>query len=122
MTPDHGRCQHKIYFLSCEDYDSLWERAGGACEICRTPQADVRGGKLYIDHDHRYGDFAVRGLLCPRCNKLVARVEMTNEWHHEVSSYLKNAWFLGVLRARHAARLAADRSRRKTLVRAALAR
>jgi len=122
MTPDHGRCQHKIYFLSCEDYDFLWERAGGACEICRTPQADVRGGKLYIDHDHRYGDFAVRGLLCPKCNKLVARVEKTNEWNHQVSVYLQNAWFLSVLHARHDARLATERDRRAAIVRAALAR
>ena len=56
-------CAHKLYQLSCDDYDRLMEHAGGACQICGFR------GFLVVDHDAGVGDWAVRGLLCGRCNR-----------------------------------------------------
>lgn len=38
----------------------------GRCAICGTPEADVPGGLLHLDHEHATS--LVRGLLCTNCN------------------------------------------------------
>lgn len=49
------------YGISAEDFDTMAEKQGGECAICRdTPE------KLFVDHCHDTGQ--VRGLLCNRCN------------------------------------------------------
>ena|SRR5690625_358126 len=68
-APRHSSkwCHHKNYGLSCGEYDALYERADGGCEICRVVT------KLVIDHCHESG--MVRGLLCFRCNWRMSRVD-----------------------------------------------
>lgn len=63
-------CQHRIYGMTCEQFDALEARAGGKCEICTTPMA-----KLNVDHDHDEAWWAVRGLVCPKCNAHMRRVD-----------------------------------------------
>jgi hypothetical protein len=61
---------HEGYRLSCEEFAQLVDRAGGKCERC---------GKAHLrllidhDHDHPFGRRAVRGLVCPGCNQILAR-------------------------------------------------
>ncbi len=61
------------YGISPAEYDALFEKQHGVCAIC----GQSRKYKLNIDHDHaverELGTRAsVRGLLCRRCNKLLA--------------------------------------------------
>jgi hypothetical protein len=65
------RCAvHRNYSLTCEEFEALWARAEGRCELCGTDAS-----KLVIDHDHRYGMAAVRGLVCTRCNLYIGAFE-----------------------------------------------
>ncbi|TGB06535.1 endonuclease domain-containing protein [Streptomyces sp. MZ04] len=91
---------HQFYSLSCDDYEALWERSGGVCEACGfEPDRPERG--LVIDHDHRYGDAAVRGLICRWCNNALGRLENPDvhpafgpgpgSWFR---SYFRRAWFV----------------------------
>lgn len=53
----------KKYGLTIEAYDALLVKQGGTCGICGA----VTEKNLHVDHCHATG--AVRGLLCPNCNK-----------------------------------------------------
>lgn len=68
----HDTCHHYIYRLTCEDFDGLWNRSGGFCELCGLPEGETKRGRLNIDHDGRR-EHLVRGLLCDRCNSGVMR-------------------------------------------------
>lgn len=113
ISDHHATCQHGAYRLTCEDFEALWERAGGCCEICRVPAADTPAGKLGIDHAQEYGYFAVRGLLCAKCNSLMRYVDRGQKTSRAAREYMANAWFVGVLHARHEANKAAARHHRR---------
>lgn len=75
-SPGHEACSHASYFLSCDEYEKLLARAKGHCERCGVPATSVPGrGKLVVDHDHRVGQRAVRGLICMRCNSHLRHVD-----------------------------------------------
>ncbi len=98
----HASCHHTAYRLTCADYDYLLQRSGGKCEICGTPAAGTPRGFLGIDHDVRYGYFAVRGLLCDECNSLMRYVDRRlKPADDRTRRYTANAWFIGVLVERH---------------------
>jgi hypothetical protein len=69
---------------------------------------------LHIDHDHAYGFFAVRGLLRPKCNALMASVDRHQKVDVRASAYLMNAWFLGFVIKRHLDNVAARKAQRKS--------
>jgi hypothetical protein len=76
--------------MDCDEFDALWARAAGRCEICRVVWRFVVQQRLDIDHDPRKGDWAVRGLLCSRCNTgLGTPGQMVGP---EVDAYLANPW------------------------------
>ena len=54
----------RLYNISIEQYDMLFNSQHGVCAICSKPQRDNR--KLFVDHDHETNK--VRGLLCDKCN------------------------------------------------------
>ena len=61
----------RLFGLSLEDWDALYDRQNGGCAICGESdgygRSDGAGRKrLSVDHDHQTG--AVRGLLCDACN------------------------------------------------------
>lgn len=58
----------RVYGITIEDYDRMLEEQGGLCAICRNPPITYR---LAVDHDHDTG--AVRGLLCPPCNRALEK-------------------------------------------------
>lgn len=96
----HRNCHHKMYRLSCADLDALFAYARGRCQICETPEADTRRGKLVIDHARHYGYTAVRGLLCDKCNSLMSRADAGN-YEPLAFAYWANAWFVRVLTHRY---------------------
>lgn len=118
MKP-HESCQHTAYRLTCADYDALWEHAGGRCEICRKAPEETSHGKLFIDHAGEYGYFAVRGLLCSKCNTFMRYVDRGAKCEGYASRYLQNAWFVRVLQVRHEDNKAAARQARKAAKEAA---
>lgn len=64
---------HRLYGLTCDDYDRLIERADNSCETCGIRAEDTPHGVLHIDHDATVSLYAVRGLLCSRCNTNLER-------------------------------------------------
>lgn len=59
---------------------------GDQCGICLRVRGPAR--KLDRDHDHKTGK--VRGVLCPRCNKILV-YWMTPEWLRAAADYLERA-------------------------------
>lgn len=51
----------KLYGITKDDYDRMYEECGGHCPICKKYYE-----LLHIDHCHKDGH--VRGLLCNSCN------------------------------------------------------
>lgn len=92
----HSTCHHRIYRLTCEQFDELLALAGEHCQVCGIAEADTVPGYLYIDHDNRRGDGFdhVRGLACAKCNSALRFVDNGfREATPEQDRYLKNAWF-----------------------------
>jgi hypothetical protein len=89
MTPKHPSCYHTGYSLSCAEYDDLLSKADGRCMLC------TAAAKLNIDHDHKLGGWAVRGLLCKLCNVRMRYIDAGTAWAGPaVAVYLANAWHL----------------------------
>lgn len=60
------------YGLSLDEYEAWADRLGRRCEICSAVCPPQRYRRLQVDHNHATG--RVRGLLCPRCNRLLGAV------------------------------------------------
>lgn len=83
----HSCMTHRVYHLTCEQYDELREAAGGRCQRCG------QEGRLVIDHDHAGGMAAVRGLVCPACNARLRRVDAMAVARDDLDDkYLESAW------------------------------
>jgi hypothetical protein len=76
--PWNWRCR---YHLTAERYNELLTKQGGVCGICKQPESTIMYGKairLAVDHDHsccpekKSCGKCIRGLLCSRCNKILA--------------------------------------------------
>ncbi|MGH8965825.1 MAG: endonuclease domain-containing protein [Actinomycetes bacterium] len=89
----HQTCQHVAYRMTCEEFENLWARSGGCCEICGQAEPEVPGGRLVIDHDARIGWNAVRGILCPKCNNLMGFVDAGTKQSEKADQYEANAWY-----------------------------
>ena len=61
-----------------------------ACEICRTPEAELPKS-LNIDHVHgTFGMHGVRGLLCNACNTALGKLGDTAEGLRRALAYLES--------------------------------
>jgi hypothetical protein len=76
-----------IYGLSLEEYDAMLARQGGVCAICKKPPS--KGKLLVVDHCHVTG--MVRGLLCGKCNSLLAFGNDDPDIMRAAIAYLKAA-------------------------------
>jgi hypothetical protein len=63
------------YGISPEEYREMIEDHGNRCAVCTAKAGGWRanGGRLVVDHDHETG--AIRGLLCPSCNRGLGQFE-----------------------------------------------
>ncbi|RZI60704.1 MAG: hypothetical protein EOP14_00145 [Pseudomonas sp.] len=60
---------HENYKMSPQDFNALWTKQEGKCEVCAVEMAP-RGkqkNSVCVDHNHSTGE--VRGLLCRDCNR-----------------------------------------------------
>lgn len=60
----------RYYNLTPEEYNVMYNNQKGCCAICGKHQDDIKG-ILQVDHNHKTGK--IRGLLCGKCNYLLAR-------------------------------------------------
>lgn len=72
--------------MSCEDYDALAASIGGSCQVCATPFGEQ---VPQIDHDPEVGPWAVRGMLCTRCN-----TGLGSATDDRVARYLADPWYI----------------------------
>ena len=63
----------KLYGITIEDYEKLFEQQKGVCAICEKVETKIctQGiiQSLSVDHDHSTG--MIRGLLCDKCNHAI---------------------------------------------------
>lgn len=64
---NHGEHIGKLYGLTTEEYQRIYQHQGSKCYICQRATGARR--RLAVDHDHDSG--YVRGLLCRQCNRYV---------------------------------------------------
>lgn len=98
VKPTYYPCAHKKYLLTCEQFDQMLMVHQGHCPLCGQHQSCTSRGLLVVDHDHRYGMWAVRGVICQPCNTRI-------EWGAysrmpRVEAYLANPWYATMLASR----------------------
>lgn len=81
----------RLYGLTLEQYEELFETQRGLCAICRKPETitDRRSSSkpnLGVDHCHTTG--RVRGLLCRTCNTGIGLLTESPEILHAAVQYL----------------------------------
>ena len=89
--PKSGRCAHRKYNLNCDEFDELVADYDARCALCAITGPEAPHGFLVIDHDFRYGDWAIRGLLCSRCNSTIDAVGHVRTPKEE--AYLADPWW-----------------------------
>lgn len=60
------------YGITLAEYNTLFEKQGGLCAICKLPERSTLKGnllKLSVDHDHV--TLKIRQLLCRKCNSAI---------------------------------------------------
>lgn len=81
---DWRRNLGRVYKMTPEDWQALYDKQGGVCMYCEKPETDMLNGKvkrLAVDHDRACCDHykscgnCIRGLSCAFCNQLMGRLE-----------------------------------------------
>jgi hypothetical protein len=78
-----NKYREKMYGISLEQYNKLFEFQQGGCAICRKPSER----SLDVDHNHQTNE--VRGLLCSRCNMVIGLIQEDEDLIIEIIEYLK---------------------------------
>lgn len=84
------------YGLTASEHQDYLQKQKGVCAICERPEKlKMRGGtrSLAVDHCHQTEEahgmkFAVRGLLCSECNKVLARATAQRGWFKKAFQYI----------------------------------
>lgn len=97
--PKGKTCHHfEFHRLTCDEFDALHARADGRCEICGTPSEKTGGKRLVIDHFQGKGVRFIRGLLCDKCNTVMACLDerkpwgTNRQWEVRARAYEANSW------------------------------
>lgn len=80
------RLRHK-YGITPEEHQTMLDKQGGVCAICKAPPPDDRHYGLFVDHDHETGE--VRGLLCLHCNTALGMANDDPSRLRELIAYLE---------------------------------
>ena len=80
MDHSNGRCRecHHIWSTYGIDFLTTYKQQAGLCALCTNP---VPENAMVADHNHATNTF--RGLVCDRCNKVIAYAE-----HHLLEAAL----------------------------------
>ncbi len=76
----------RLYGITIEQYDTLFQIQGGVCAICSQPPKEGKK-PLHVDHDHVTG--SVRALLCGECNKSLGGFQDSPELLDKAAAYLR---------------------------------
>lgn len=96
--PERSAIRHRRtrFQLTDEQYKNLLETQGSACAICGSPEpGGLRGWQ--VDHDHsccagkKSCGKCIRGLLCLRCNALLAHARDNVVRLRSAAAYLQRA-------------------------------
>lgn len=82
----HSGHIEKMYGLTSNEYQQVYEYQGRKCAICR--RATGKTKRLSVDHDHNTGE--VRMLLCTRCNKMLGHLRDDPEAFERAADCLRN--------------------------------
>lgn len=74
------------YDITLEEFERLFEKQDKRCACCLTETTT----QWCVDHDHAVGLTAVRGILCTKCNSIIALMGDT------LDSVVKMRWELGI--------------------------
>jgi len=85
-------CRHQAYLMTCEEFDELADFAEDRCQLCRVSPEELPQKMLFIDHDAGLGRWAVRGLLCNRCNSRIGWGPRDGD-----AVYLESPWYRRLL-------------------------
>lgn len=94
----HGRRVEDLYGITEAEYQQMLRSQRGCCAICH----GSRPYRLHVDHCHQgerdgleagisapnAARYSVRGLLCKRCNSLLARIRDDAELLKAAANYL----------------------------------
>lgn len=80
------------YGITVLQYHDLFEKQGGGCAICQSPDPRHASGRMVVDHDHNGG--GIRGLLCGWCNSALGYLKDDPELAHRAIEYLKKGGVL----------------------------
>lgn len=80
----------RLYGISSDEYQRLFENQNGACAICTCPERlrrkDGTPRNLHVDHDHKTGK--IRGLLCHYCNTAIGAMRENEDLLLKAIAYL----------------------------------
>jgi len=77
----------RIYGISIEQYEEMFEAQGGVCARCEEPPQEAL--RLAVDHCHTTGK--VRGLLCGPCNTYLGRLEANLDRLEKDMAYIQKS-------------------------------
>lgn len=86
---DNQRDNHlrRLYGISIQDYNTIFERQNGKCAICKKEsEATGKNSRLHVDHDHKTGK--TRGLICYKCNIAMGFLAEDEERIYRILDYL----------------------------------
>jgi hypothetical protein len=92
-NPDYKRMLwrkgvRRLYGLSEEQFNKILEQQDHCCAICSAPQTSF-ARRPHVDHDHKTG--FIRGLLCPRCNTALGKLDDDVQILRRAIDYLENS-------------------------------
>lgn len=85
---------NKIYGITIEQYNELFDKQNGCCAICGKHQTENEKA-LAVDHDHSCCDGqkscgkCIRGLLCSNCNRGLGLFKDNEEVLMRALNYIK---------------------------------
>lgn len=89
----NDRRLRRVYGISQQEYDLLFEKQKGKCAICENPETTVdprnhKIRKLSVDHSHNK-ESKIRELLCQKCNVTLGNVNDNITLLEKMISYLR---------------------------------
>jgi hypothetical protein len=87
-----GNKKHRIRYLganfglSIQQWQSIFDRQGGVCFLCKRTQRD----KSFLRTDHCHLRKSVRGLLCNTCNRVLGLISDDISLLEKMIEYIRN--------------------------------
>ncbi len=88
---DADKHLRRRYGMTPEDYQAISLKQNHNCALCKKPETIKfnkanKISRLAVDHDHKSNQ--IRGLLCFRCNTMLANIERNPGILESIKTYL----------------------------------